>query len=175
MTTAPLAPSAALTPGTSSLPEQWQDNVEKQLLPGENVLSSVAVDMDTRLHFKKGIVVVTSRRLLALSPGDTAWQHWPYRAGLALRHHDHAGVGHLELIDDQGLLAAWRFTLGQNLQAIRALDSFNEQRDSVVSGRAVVAAEAIVCPSCKGPLEADDADCPVCTKVLYTPRRRHGR
>ncbi|HEX8480172.1 MAG TPA: ABC transporter transmembrane domain-containing protein, partial [Telluria sp.] len=167
MTTSPLAPSAALA--ASPLPEQWQAGVEKKLFPGENVLSSVAVDLDTRLRFKKGIVVVTDRRLLALSPGDSDWQEWPYRAGLALRHHDHAGVGHLELTDEAGLLAAWRFTLGQNLNAIRVLDSFRDQKDSVVSGRFVAPPEQIVCPSCKGPLDADDAECPVCTKVLYTP------
>jgi ATP-binding cassette subfamily B protein len=169
MTTSPLAPPAALALAASFLPEQWQADVEKKLFPGENVLSSVAVDLDTRLRFRKGIVVVTDRRLLALSPGDTAWQDWPYRAGLALRHHDHAGVGHLELVDEQGLLAAWRFTLGQNLNAIRVLDSFRDQRDSVVSGRVVAPPEQIVCPSCKGPLEADDEECAVCTKVLYTP------
>ena len=173
MTTQPLAtptPRAlAATLSVNSLPEQWQDYVEKQLSPGENVLASVAVDLDTRLRFRNGIVVVTSRRLLTLAPGETVWQDWPYRAGLALRHHDHAGVGHLELTDEDGLLAAWRFTLGQNLHAIRVLDNFREQRDSVVTGRAVVPPEQITCPSCKGPLEADDEDCPVCTKVLYTP------
>jgi ATP-binding cassette subfamily B protein len=169
MTTSPLAPPAALALAASFLPEQWQADVEKKLFPGENVLSSVAVDLDTRLRFRKGIVVVTDRRLLALSPGDTAWQDWPYRAGLALRHHDHAGVGHLELVDEQGLLAAWRFTLGQNLNAIRVLDSFRDQNDSVVSGRVIAPPEQIVCPSCKGPLEADDEECAVCTKVLYTP------
>jgi len=114
-------------------------------------------------------VVVTDRRLLALSPGETAWQDWPYRAGLALHHHDHAGVGHLELTDVQGLLTAWRFTLGQNLNAVRMFDSFNEQRDSVVSGRAVAAPEQSTCPSCKGTLASDDAECAVCAKVLYTP------
>ena len=55
------------------------------------------------------------------------WRDWPYRAGLQLRHHDHAGVGHLELVDEHALLAAWRFTLGQNLQAIRVVDAFADQ------------------------------------------------
>lgn len=169
MTTAPLAPPAALALATSSLPEQWQADVEKKLFPGENVLSSVAVDLDTRLRFRKGILVVTERRLLAMSPGETAWQEWPFQAGLELHHHDHAGVGHLELTDAQGLLAAWRFTLGQNLQAIRVMDSFRDQRDSIVSGRVIAPPELITCPSCKGPLDEDDEDCPVCTKVLYTP------
>jgi ATP-binding cassette subfamily B protein len=169
MTTSPLAPPAGLALAASFVPEAWQADVEKKLFPGENVLSGVAVDLDARLRFVNGVIVVTDRRLLALSPGATDWQEWPYRAGLALQHHDHAGVGHLELLDEQGLLAAWRFTLGQNLNAIRVLDSFREQRDSVVSGRVVVSPEQITCPSCKGPLEADDEECAVCTKVLYTP------
>lgn len=169
MTNSPLAPSATVALAASFLPEQWQADVEKKLFPGENVLSSVAVDLDTRLRFRNGVVVVTDRRLLALSPGDTDWQEWTYRTGLELRHHDHAGVGHLELIDEQGLLSSWRFTLGQNLNAIRVLDSFRDQRESVVSGRVIAPPEQITCPSCKGPLEADDEECAVCTKVLYTP------
>lgn len=169
MTNQPPSSPAALALALASVPEQWHAEVEKNLFPGENVSSSVVVDLDTRLHFKKGILVVTDRRFLTRAPGETAWRDWPYRADLALRHHDHGGVGHLELVDAQGLLAEWRFTLGQNLDAMRVLDGFREQRDSVVSGRVIAAPEAIVCPSCKGPLEADDAECPVCTKVLYTP------
>ena len=169
MTTQPLASPVSLALAASFIPEEWQADVEKKLFPGENVLSGVAVDLDTRLRFRKGVLVVTDRRLLALSPGDTVWQEWPYREGLELHHHDHAGVGHLELTDAHGLLAAWRFTLGENLQAIRAQGTFREQRDSTVLGHAVAAPEAITCPSCKGPLEADDEECPVCTKVLYTP------
>jgi ATP-binding cassette subfamily B protein len=152
-----------------SLPEQWQVEVEKELASGENVLSSVEVDLDARLRFKKGLIVVTDRRLLARAPGETAWRQWSYREGLVLSHHDHAGVGHLELTDQQGRLANWRFTLGQNLHAIRALDHFREQLESHLSGQPVQAAEQNVCPSCKAPLEPDQDECPICTKVLYTP------
>ena len=143
--------------------------VEKELASGENVLGSVEVDLDARLRFKKGIVVVTNRRLLARAPGETAWRLWSFRPGLKLGHHDHAGVGHLELTDEQGRLANWRFTLGQNLHAIRVLDLFREQLDSHLSGQPVRVAEQNVCPSCKAPLEPDQDECPICTKVLYTP------
>lgn len=151
------------------LPEHWRDDLAKQLAPGENVLTSVEVDLDAKLRFKKGVVVVTSRRLLAKSPGEDAWREWGYRPGLQLRHHDHAGVGHLELVDAEGRLAAWRFTLAQNLGAIRVVDHFNEQVKSHVTGVPVVAPEGHSCPSCKAPLEADDAECAVCAKVLHTP------
>jgi ATP-binding cassette subfamily B protein len=169
MTTQQLVPSTALAVAASFLPEHWQADVEKKLAPGENVLNSVEVDLDARLRFTKGILVVTDRRLLARAPGETEWRDWPYRAGLALRHYDHGGVGHLDLIDAEALLASWRFTLGQNLQAIRVLDQFSDQVESHVSGRAIVAPEQHSCPSCKAPLEPDQEECPICTRVLHTP------
>jgi ATP-binding cassette subfamily B protein len=169
MTTEQLSPAAAAALAAPSVPEPWQAEVEKQLAPGENALGSVEVDLDARLRFTKGIIVVTGRRLLARAPGETLWQDWSYRAGLSLKHHDHAGVGHLELQDEQGRLAAWRFTLGQNLHAIRLIDQFRDQLEGHVSGAPVQPAEQNVCPSCKAPLEPDQDECPICTKVLYTP------
>ncbi|MEO7495918.1 MAG: ABC transporter transmembrane domain-containing protein, partial [Massilia sp.] len=169
MTTQQLSSPAAIALAASFLPEHWQNEVEKKLVPGENVLSSVEVDLDARLRFTKGVLVVTDRRLLARAPGETDWQDWAYRPGLSLSHHDHAGVGHLELVDQHGMLAAWRFTLGQNLHAIRVLDQFREQLASHLSGRPVQVAEQEVCPSCKAPLEPEQEECPICTKVLYTP------
>ncbi|MCC2956051.1 ABC transporter ATP-binding protein/permease [Massilia sp. IC2-477] len=169
MTTQQLAIPPSLAVAASALPEHWQNDVAKQLAPGENVLTSVEVDLDAKLHFKRGLVVVTNRRLLARAPGEDAWRDWSYRSGLQLRHHDHAGVGHLELVDPERLLAAWRFTLGQNLGAIRVVDHFNEQAKSHASGVPVVPPDQHTCPTCKAPLEADDAECAVCAKVLHTP------
>jgi ATP-binding cassette subfamily B protein len=169
MTKQQLVPSVPLAVAASFLPERWQEDVEKKLAPGENVLSSVEVDLDSKLRFTRGVVVVTDRRLIARAPGAADWQSWPYRAGLALRHYDHAGVGHLELVDEHGLLANWRFTLGQNLQAIRVLDQFRDQLESHVSGIAVQPPEQHTCPSCKAPLDPDQEECAICTKVLHTP------
>ena len=153
----------------NSLPGDWQGEVEKQLAAGENVLAGVEVDLDARLRFKKGMVAVTQRRLLARTPGETEWRSYSWRPGLVLRQHDHAGVGHLELFDEQGRLAAWRFTLGQNLHATRVLDHFREQLDSHLSGEPVRVPEQNICPSCKATLAPDQDECPICAKVLYTP------
>ncbi len=169
MTTQQLASPTALALAASFLPEAWQNEVRKQLAPGENVLNSVEVDLDAKLRFVKGLIVVTTSRLLARAPGETVWRDWPYQPGLELRHHDHAGVGHIELVDQRGLLASWRFTLGQNLHAIRVVDGFNDQVKSVATGIAVQPPEQHTCPSCKAPLEPDQEDCPICTKVLHTP------
>jgi ATP-binding cassette subfamily B protein len=169
MTSTQLTSQPPIFAAPVSLPGEWQAAVEKQLASGENVLSGVEVDLDARLRFKKGMVAVTGRRLLVRAPGETEWRSFSYRPGLALRHHDHAGVGHLELFDEQGRLGAWRFTLGQNLHAIRVLDHFREQLESHVSGQPVQGAEHNTCPSCKAPLEPDQDECPICTKVMYTP------
>ncbi|MBZ2209845.1 cyanophycin metabolism-associated ABC transporter [Massilia soli] len=169
MTTEQQIPPAFLVPAPIFIPDAWQSEVEKKLSSGENALSALEVDLDTRLRFGRGLVVVTNRRLLARAAGETSWNEWQFRDGLSLLHHDHAGVGHLELVDRQGRLAAWRFTLGQNLQAIRVVDQFREQLESHLSGQPVKVAEQNICPSCKAPLEPDEEECPICTKVLHTP------
>jgi ATP-binding cassette subfamily B protein len=75
----------------------------------------------------------------------------------------------LELLDPQGLLASWRFTLGQNLQAIRLVEQFQLFQQSQFSGQPAVQARGYECPSCKAPLLPDQDECPICTKVIHTP------
>ncbi|MGV7210027.1 ABC transporter ATP-binding protein [Oxalobacteraceae bacterium A2-2] len=156
-------------PSPAELPERWRAETQLQLSNGENVVTALEVDLDAQLRFAKGIVVVTTRRILARSPGASSWDSWSFRPDLVLKHHDHAGVGHLELVDSQGRLAAWRFTLGQNLAAIRLAEQFVAHRESHASGQPVLREEGNVCPSCKAQLEPEQEECPVCTKVIYTP------
>ena len=114
-------------------------------------------------------MLVTNLRLLSTTGEGGDWQKWPLRAGMVLHHHDHAGVGHLNLLDTQALLGTWRFTLGQNLQAIRLTDQFQLQLESKVHGKPMALALQDLCPSCKAPLEPDVEECPICTKVVHTP------
>jgi ATP-binding cassette subfamily B protein len=152
----------------NDIPAQWRPEVQAQLQIGENVLATLEVDLDTKLCFVKALVLVTNQRLLSRAP-DASWSHWAYRTHLTLKHHDHAGVGHLELNDAQGRLASWRFTLGRNLHAIRLLDQFQLQLESQVSGQPVALPDSRRCPSCKAPLAPDQDECPICTKVIHTP------
>jgi ATP-binding cassette subfamily B protein len=157
------------SPLPGELSSFWRDNLLPQLHPQENVSSTLEVDLDRHLHFVPGLLVVTDRRLLSRAGGADDWQEWPFQDGLDLLHHDHAGVGHLDLVNGSGLLATWRFTLGQNLQAIRLVDQFHAQLQSHVSGKPLAQALHNVCPSCKAPLEPDEDECPICTKVMHTP------
>ncbi len=153
----------------SDLSARWGDAVQAQLHAHENVVAALQVDLDSRLSFVSGLVVLTNQRLLSRSGNEGVWQQWPFCEGLHMAHHDHAGIGHLDLLDAQGLLCTWRFTLGQNLHAVRLADQFLVQLQSHTSGRPPTLAPDNVCPSCKVPLEPDQEVCAVCAKVLHTP------
>lgn len=154
---------------STDYPVTWHAHIEAALDKEENVLALLEVDLDARLHFRPSIVLITQTRVLACSAPGTAWQQWAYRKGLQFKHHDHAGVGHLELVDEQGRLGAWRFTLGHNLVAIRLIEQFDAQLHLVLTGHAPHKEESNQCPTCKAPLEADQEECPVCNKVIHTP------
>lgn len=154
---------------TSALSARWGGAVQAQLHADENVVAVLQVDLDQRLFFVSGLVVLTNQRLLSCAGMGGAWQQWPFAEGLRLEHHDHAGIGHLDLLNTQGLLCTWRFTLGQNLNAVRLADQFHIQLQSHTSGLPPAVAPHNVCPSCKAPLGPDQEECVVCAKVVHTP------
>ena len=147
-----------------ALPSRWATEVEALLLAGERTQAWLEIDLDTRLHFSAGLVIVTDKRLVARAPGAAQWSDWPLRAGLRLNHADHAGVGTLELIDANGRLANWRYTLARNLAALRVINEFDLHRDSVVSGQPVLRSTDDICPKCKAPLPPGEDECPICTR-----------
>ena len=131
----------------------------------ENVVGELEVDLDSRLHFARGLLVLTNQRLLSWDPASKAWSEWRLSPTLAMRISDHAGVGSLELVDAQHRLAVWRFTLQMNLQAQRWQELF-ERRDE---GARDAAEEVEFCPSCKAPLPPESEECPTCARELHTP------
>jgi ATP-binding cassette, subfamily B, bacterial len=165
MTTALLVPDR----NPDDLPDKWREAIQKHLAGGENVVTWVTVDLDAQHHFSDGIVILTDRRILARAPGEKDWRDWAFQPGMTLEHHDHAGVGHLELMTPSGRLAAWHFTLGMNLLAMRVIDQFQLRLQSHIAGMVVESEDQSVCPSCKAPLEPDQDVCPACTKVIHTP------
>ena len=160
-----MIPNQQISAGSElALPDRWAAEVEPQLAAGEKTQAWLEIDLDNRLQFAAGLVIVTDRRLLARAPGDGGWQEWPLRAGLALNHHDHAGVGALELVDANGRLANWRYTLARNLAALRVINEFDLHRDSIVSGQPVLRSTDDICPKCKAPLPPGEDECPICTR-----------
>ena len=156
-------------PTGKSLPDTWRAEVESQLANEEEILAWLEIDLDVRLHFTQGLVVVTNRRLLAKGLEETAWRDWTYRKGLTLQRHDHAGVGSLELHDDEARLACWRYTLGHNTAALRLVEHFEQQLAGFLAGHPVSRPAEAVCPSCKAPLQPGQEECPICTREIHVP------
>ncbi len=166
----------------SGVPARWESALQAVLSSSgnssENVLSLLEVDLDAKLHFESGLLVLTNQRFLSFSSDSINPFQWEIAGeqtdselqnGLRLKHTDHAGVGRIELRNATELLGAWRFTLSQNLQAIRFVDQFIAHQDSIASGKPLFLALKNVCPSCKAPLDPELDECPICTKVVHTP------
>jgi ATP-binding cassette, subfamily B, bacterial len=172
--------SSSATPSTDPSEDSALQGLASQLANQENVLCTLAVDLNADLHFAKGLVALTDRRLMAFS--QTGWSRWDLLSatgtpvqGLRLRHFDHAGVGTLELHDEHSRLASWRFTLGANPQALRLVRLFTQQQTVSTVGAgfsgALPGADAdiAVCPECDLPLPPDSEECPACARELHTP------
>ena len=147
------------------LPSHWSAAHAARLAANEPVLASLVLDLDARLHFASGLLVMTPLRLIAIDAAGQ-WQDWPLRPELLLRHGDHAGVGWLTLEDGTGRLAGWRFTLAQNLAALRLLGEFERQIAGLRSGALPPPRDEAICDVCKTPLPPDEDECPLCARVL---------
>src|SRR5947209_3188592 len=141
------------------------------LASGEKILATLETDLDARLHFIDGVVILTNQRLAARNAASETWQQWSLTPELRLEHFDHAGVGTLALFDGARRLAHWRYTLGQNLAALRLIKEFGKQRDAMTHGY-VAEGDAIsgqLCPQCRAPLDPELDECPICAKEILAP------
>ena len=86
-----------------ALPGRWATEIEPQLAAGEKIQAWLEIDLDARLQFANGLVLVTDRRLLADLPGN--YLHWFARKGFPegelgrllelMREIDHNGLSDL--------------------------------------------------------------------------------
>ena len=166
----------------ADVPAGWQSDVQQQLLSDENVRACLEVDLDERLYFARGLLIVTDRRLLA-SPADVpadgdaaarAWPAWNLVASLQLQHHDHAGVGTLSLTLPGQRLAHWRFTLSRNVAAMRLQEVFNQRCEQLEQGDGRPPQLALRCSHCKRPLDHPGAVCSACEGDVHTPSSTWG-
>ena len=150
------------------LPAVWQARFSPSiaLSPEERILGWMVVDLDAKLRFAQELVVVTDRRVFSCSSQKQRAQtceQWSRRSGSGLRlnHFDHAGVGTLELFDNNGRLHCWRYTLAQDTAVQRLIQAFEQRREKHPLPN--VDEEGItLCPACGTPLLAEDDLCPNC-------------
>jgi ATP-binding cassette subfamily B protein len=166
----------------ADLPDSWHSDVQQQLLSGENVLAGFEVDLDERLYFARGLLIVTDRRLLACparvpdraTAHAPAWLAWDLTPGMRLQHQDHAGVGTLSLTLPDHRVAHWRFTLSRNVAAMRLQEIANLRCEQLEEGEGAPPQLALRCPNCKRPLDFPGATCAACSPDLHTPTSTWG-
>jgi ATP-binding cassette subfamily B protein len=156
------SPSAATV-----LPDPWRSEIVAALGAGETVIACLELDLNLRLLFDRGVVVLTDRGLLARAASDAAWQRWDFRSGLRLEHSDHAGVGTLDLRDESALLARWRHTLGRDAAVRRLVVQFQEHVRAMAEKRPVLPPRSAVCPICESPIPSGKEECPACAKTVH--------
>ena len=155
------------------LPADWQTNVSAQLMSAETMHGWLEINLDNKLHFKKSLLVITNQRLLhiELQALDSAAQNieFQYSANLKLEYRDHAGVGKIELFEQEKRIAYWFLTLENNTAALRFVKQFAQQITSIVSGQAISIEPTEPCPKCQFPMTADQDECPQCSRTLDVP------
>lgn len=163
----------------SVVPDEWQAEVQSRFLPQENATAWVSVDLNSELKFNKSALILTDQRVLTASLTEKNWQSWLLTPDQRLRLSDHAGVGQLELTDDHGRLAVWRFTLGLQEAVFYWAAQFEAQQSQStqtqvgfpadLQGRPLQPVQLPVCPVCQARWSEDDVECPVCSREDLNP------
>ena len=151
------------------------DRIRGQLRSNERPLAVFSVDLDGRLQFVSGLVVLTDQRILTSVTEVTPSQktdsasmsiaEWELSPALDIRVADSGGLGSLELLGAAERLGIWRFTAAKLGAAQRFAARFR-----TLGLRRPVASNAIasVCPKCGGVLTTD-GECPGCAPSLQPP------
>ena len=149
---------SVVAPVLLDLPAIWREDLQLQLTSNENVLAWLEVDLDAALYFGRGLLALTSERLLWQPvAAPQTWHSLPLQPDMQLELVDHAGVGKLSARNATQLMAEWRFTLGHNLQAASLLSRFNKLQ----AGHSP-ASWQVWCPTCHAPLTDPDQACKAC-------------
>ncbi len=139
-------------------PVEFQAQINGFLSEGEIPLAWFAPDLDSRLHYAYGLVVLTNRALISIQPQPQAKHHafsqpfiskllrrtkkeepfdsnkvfktWSLTSIVSLRATEHKGIGTLHLLDTSHLLTQWKFTTSQKVYAHRLVERFLDLKES---------------------------------------------
>ncbi len=116
---------AAETQPPPTIPEE----ISSQLHSNELVVAVFDPDLDDRLHYAAGLIVLTTERVFSRSdspaqsaaghpaPAVFGWTAWKLNEISAAHAHDRGGLGCLELVGPAARLAVWQYTLNRALAA----------------------------------------------------------
>lgn len=63
-------------PEEPALPDAWLARIRGVMRDGEAVRAVFETDLDGRLRFARGLVLLTDERLLSAQASDGDWQEW---------------------------------------------------------------------------------------------------
>jgi ATP-binding cassette, subfamily B, bacterial len=183
------------------LPSRLRETVAAVLPSEEPLLAWFETDLDSALNFSQGLVLLTKGRIISLAegastggvgwtsgsvsrqldePGDPSHRSgqldkpltWPLCADSSLQIKEMGGAAALQLIDEQGLLAQWRYTPAKAKAAHHLVERWRAFR----SGQATVSDNGDIgetfCPSCGAPLKGEEGFCEAC---MTAPGVKAGR
>jgi len=157
------------TPINQVLPRRWHDSVQLQLSHDEVIIAWLELNLDADLNFKKQLLVLTNQRILHYKDQSSSEIAFSFEASLRCEHHDHAGVGTIELFDDNLRLAHWHYTLAQDAAVALFNKQVTQQVISFVSGKPAVAEDVQYCPNCQAALKTDALECAHCDGEIDKP------
>jgi ATP-binding cassette subfamily B protein len=158
------------------LPPTWKNRVELSLKEGEAALAALETDLDDRLHFDDGLLVLTNTRLLRFESSKPTAEDGPLSWTLAeiqsLTTSELTGIGSMTMIVADRLQGQWHYTAGAATAARRLADCFATFQRERAMGVASPSAVGAVCPRCGVPLPSGQYECPACTPVIGPPPAR---
>jgi ATP-binding cassette, subfamily B, bacterial len=155
------------------LPADLRNAAEAQLAADEKPIAWLELDLDAKLRYSRGLLVLTDRRLLDVGPATPEGlpcRSWPLATIQALRAKEQPGIGALDLLGAESLLCQWRYTIGRTPQVHRLVDRFERLRaGELAGGEELAEPPTTVCPSCGAILAADQKTCPDCGSIKDKP------
>jgi ATP-binding cassette subfamily B protein len=162
----------------------WVESlVREKLEPGETPLAWFEPDLTSHLHYAAGLVILTDRRVLSFEwdhgarpnakPPATpkTYRDWPLSEGLTAASSDHAGIGTLELLNGDGMVAYWRYTVARAASARKLAERLEALQKGVVPKAKPVAPAAVTteCSVCGYAIRAGDTVCSQCGTSVAKP------
>ena len=163
---------------TPRIPDDWSEfpaglraAAESQLQADEQPLAWFSPDLNARLRFVSGIVVLTRERVLFCETTEPSrsvenWQSWRRESRQELRISEVAGIGTLELINGAGRVAVWKYTAAKTAAVNEFVRQFRTAVQSQQPKKPADEVESLgVCPKCGSLLDAN-GDCAACAPAL---------
>ncbi len=151
-----------------SLPAEWGTPARAHLAENERILAWVETDLDERLSYATGVVLLTDGRLIAASKepsGVLTWRSWSLGTGLELLTEERGGVGGLDLVSPSGRLVRWRYTAARAAQVGRVVQRLAVWRAQQAGSPPP---QDSTCPSCGVVMPAASDRCPTCASTSST-------